>query len=153
MAGQKESDDAGAMSQGTSLTKMETARITEARQQSTRVRAEPHLPKERSISLLGTGGELEGKSFPIQKAQTLLGRSGGDIEIPDTRVSRNHCVLEVHGTYALLVDLDSVNGTFVNDQKITSCELEHLSEFRIGNTTLMFAVIGQGVNLPKTFST
>ena len=143
MAGQKESDDAGsAMLRGTSLTKMETARITEARQKSTRVRATPHLPKDRSISLLVTGGELKGKSFPVQKAQTLLGRSGGDIEIPDAGVSRNHCVLEVHDTYALLVDLDSVNGTFVNGKKIASCELEHLSEFRIGNTTLMFALIG-----------
>ncbi len=37
-------------------------------------------------------------------------------------------------------DLGSANGTFVDEQKIQTCKLEHLSEFRIGATTLMFTV-------------
>ena len=142
-----------ATSVGTSLTRMQTTLVSRARQATRQMRTQPRMPQSRSASLLVTGGPLKGKSFSIEKPQVLLGRSGADIAIPDALVSRSHCVLEVHGKRALLVDLDSANGTFVDERKIASCELEHLAEFRIGNTTLMFAVIGQGVNLPKTFST
>jgi S-DNA-T family DNA segregation ATPase FtsK/SpoIIIE len=107
------------------------------------MRTQPRMPQRRRVSLLVISGPLKGKSFPIEKPQVLLGRSGADIVVPDALVSRSHCVLEVHGKRALLVDLDSANGSFVDERKIASCELEHLSEFRIGNTTLMFAVIGR----------
>ncbi|MBI3896089.1 MAG: FHA domain-containing protein [Acidobacteria bacterium] len=38
------------------------------------------------------------------------------------------------------LDLNSANGTFVGEEKITHCELGHMSEFRVGSTTLMFTV-------------
>jgi hypothetical protein len=101
-----------------------------------------HLPDGRLVSLLVTAGPQKGKSFPLQKAQVMIGRNQGDIPIDDAKVSRSHCVLEVHGTTAIVVDLDSANGTHVNGKKIASCELDHLSEFRVGDTTLLFAVTG-----------
>ncbi|MEE8201759.1 MAG: FHA domain-containing protein, partial [Candidatus Acidoferrales bacterium] len=63
-----------------------------------------------------------------------------DIVVEDPEISRKHCALEVHGNSALLVDLGSTNGTFIEGQRIETHELEHLAEFRIGATTLMFTV-------------
>jgi pSer/pThr/pTyr-binding forkhead associated (FHA) protein len=70
----------------------------------------------------------------------VIGRSDADIVVKDNKASRKHCALEVHGSTALLVDLGSANGTFVEGKKITSHELQHMMEFRLGETTLMFLV-------------
>ncbi|HEY7679277.1 MAG TPA: FHA domain-containing protein [Terriglobia bacterium] len=138
----KETDNEGG------LTRLETARVVSAREQAKELRTTPRLPQNKAASLLVMGGPLKGKTFPISKPQVLLGRAGADIVVPDAMVSRKHCVIEVHGNRALLVDLDSANGTFVDNKRISSCELSHLSEFRIGDTTLMFALTGsQGIAL------
>ena len=131
-----------AIPQKSKLTQATTILVSQARARTkaARMREEPELPKNKSVALLATDGPLKGLSFPIQKPQVLIGRTGGDIEITDTQISRQHCVVEVHGPSALLVDLDSGNGTFVNGKKIASCELGHMDEFRIGKTTLMFVV-------------
>ena len=120
-----------------------TALITQARLKTKTIgtRVAPSLPKNKKVSLLVTGGPHKGKSFPLVKPQVLIGRTQADIVIEDSKVSRKHCVVEVHDLVALLVDLDSNNGTFVNGRKIASCELNHLAEFRVGATTLMLAVI------------
>lgn len=98
------------------------------------------LPEGKRISLVATQGPLAGKVFPITKSRVVLGRSGADIVLDDSDVSRQHCALEVRGITALLVDLGSSNGTFVDNKRIETCELEHLSEFRVGSTTMMFSI-------------
>ena len=119
---------------------LSTLLISEAREKTTRMRTAPQLPKNKLVSLLVIGGPLKGTSFRINKPQVSIGRSGADIVLDDSKTSRLHCVVEVHGLAALLVDLDSANGTFVNGKKVASCELGHLSEFRVGGSTMMFAV-------------
>ena len=128
--------------QKSKLTQASTILVSQARARTkaAHMREEPELPKNKSVSLLATDGPLKGLSFPIPKAQVLIGRTGADIAISDTLISRQHCVVEVHGFSALLVDLDSGNGTFFKGKKIANCELDHMSEFRIGTTTLMFVV-------------
>jgi hypothetical protein len=116
--------------------------VTHARDAAGGGRKMAHLPQGKLVSLLVTAGPQKGKSFPLVKPQVMIGRNQGDIPIDDAKVSRSHCVLEVHGSMAILVDLDSANGTHVNGKRIASCELDHLSEFRIGDTTLLFAVTG-----------
>lgn len=103
-------------------------------------RAGGSLPAGKIVSLVVTAGPLRGKVFRLTKPRVVLGRSEADILIDDTQVSRAHCALEIHGAVAFLLDLGSSNGTFVRDEKIKSCELEHLSDFRIGANTLMFTV-------------
>ena len=128
------------ISQKAKLTQASTIMVSQARIKTVRTREEPALPRNKSVSLLATDGPLKGLNFPIPKPQVLIGRSGADIVISESLISRQHCVVEVHGLSALLVDLDSGNGTFVNGKKIASCELDHMDEFRIGKTTLMFVV-------------
>ena len=128
------------------LDEQSTTLVTRARERTAGLRTAAQLPAHKRVALLVTGGPLKGTNFPINKAQVLLGRpqsdgrSPADVVIADSEVSRKHCVLEMHGLTALLVDLDSVNGTFVSGKKIASCELTHLSEFRVGETTLVLAI-------------
>ena len=127
------------------LTQAQTALLTQARLKTkgTQIREKPELPIGRSVSLLVTEGPFKGESYPIQKAQVVIGRAEGDIVIHDRQISRLHCVMEVHGMTALVVDLESGNGTFWNERKASSFEIDHMSEFRIGKTTLMFVVGGR----------
>lgn len=98
------------------------------------------LPAEKRVALSVTQGPLKGTVYAISKPRVVLGRAGADIVVEDPEVSRRHCAVEVHGATALLVDLGSTNGTFVDENKVETHPLEHLSEFRIGGTTLMFTI-------------
>jgi len=100
------------------------------------------VPADQAIALSITHGPMKGNVFHLTKVRNVLGRADADIVIDDPKVSRQHCAVEVHkskGT-ARLIDLDSSNGTYVDEKKIKDCELNHLSEFRIGSTTLLFTV-------------
>jgi len=100
----------------------------------------PGLPPDKNVSLAITEGPLKGKVFPITQPRVVLGRAGADIIVADNEISRQHCVLEVYGRTARLQDLGSTNGTWVDGERVESRELEHLSEFRIGTSVLIFTV-------------
>ena len=44
------------------------------------------------------------------------------------------------GDRVILRDLNSTNGTYVNEQKISTTTLENHSEFRIGTTIFMLII-------------
>ena len=100
----------------------------------------PWLDQDKVVSLVIIDGPLKGQVFPIIKPRVLLGRSEADIVLEDSEISRKHCALEVHGTSAVLADLGSTNGTFVDDENIETHQLQHMSEFRLGSTVVMFSV-------------
>ncbi len=100
----------------------------------------PWLDRDKVVSLVAINGLMKGKVLPLIKPRMLLGRGEADIVLDDPDVSRKHCALEVHGASAMLVDLGSTNGTFVDEQRIETYQLEHMSEFRVGSTTLIFSV-------------
>lgn len=85
-------------------------------------------------------GPAKGQVFRLRQARNLVGRAGADVVLRDPEVSRKHCVIEVQGSAATLVDLDTTNGTFVNGKRIDSCKLRHLTRFRVGASTLVFTL-------------
>ena len=107
---------------------------------STRVGVQPNLPTDKRVSLVVTDGVLKGKIFRLTKAEVCIGRVGTDIEINDPEISGRHCVVEVLGSSGVVTDLGSSNGTFVGEVRVNRSQLEHLGEFRIGRTTIMFTV-------------
>jgi predicted Zn finger-like uncharacterized protein len=100
----------------------------------------PQLPAEQTVALAVIEGPGRGQVFRLTKPRMVLGRSGADIVLYDPEVSRKHCAIEIHGSTAALIDLGTTNGTFVANKSIHRSQLEHLSKFRIGATTLVFTV-------------
>lgn len=70
-------------------------------------------------SLNLVSGPAAGRQFEIVQEQ-VLGREGADITIPDPEISRAHARLIPHHEGIEVHDLDSSNGTFVNDICITA---------------------------------
>jgi len=82
--------------------------------------------------------EVGGQAYPLVRAITLLGRgTDADIRVEDPGVSRKHCEIVV-GNPALVRDLRSTNGTFVNGEKIDELALEDGSVVKIGGTSLVY---------------
>ncbi|MBX5492722.1 MAG: FHA domain-containing protein, partial [Chloroflexi bacterium] len=85
---------------------------------------EAHLP--RMVWQVGDGTP---QTYLLTKAVTTIGRvSGNDIILPETGVSRQHARIEYDGTRLVVVDLGSLNGTYVNDERV-----EQARELRNGD--------------------
>lgn len=83
------------------------------------------------------GGEHEGETYPIDKSHgTIVGRSPTNtVYVRDKNVSRVHCQLTVTEQGCVIADLQSTNGTFVNEERITEQLLNVGDEVRIGLTS------------------
>lgn len=99
------------------------------------------LPPNRRYSLAVILGANAGQIYTINKARVVMGRGQGcDIQLQDSEVSRRHAMLEVRGDDAMLIDLGSTNGTFMEGTRIQRAPLSSHQEFSLGTTTLMFIV-------------
>jgi predicted Zn finger-like uncharacterized protein len=98
------------------------------------------LPKDKRFSLAVIQGAATGQIYSITKTRTTMGRSGADINLDDPEASRQHAALEILGETAILRDLGSTNGTFVDIDRIDQHQLTNQMEFRIGSHVLMFIV-------------
>ena len=73
----------------------------------------------------------------------MIGRSDCDIVINNGELSTQHVLVAINGTSARLEDLDSTNGTYVDEKPIETHELTDKSEFRIGSHELLFVMRDQ----------
>jgi len=89
--------------------------------------------------LLGVSGPVEGKQFSVKKHGLLIGRNPkNDLAIPqDVQVSGSHAYLRFDKGGLLIIDRNSRNGTFVNENKLTDtgCVLNSGDRIRVGNST------------------
>ena len=81
---------------------------------------------------------LDDVSYPLLQHITRLGRStDSDIRIDDPAASRHHCEV-VLGQPVILRDLNSTNGTFVADRKISEVPIQDGTTIRVGATEFTF---------------
>ncbi|WNO09490.1 FHA domain-containing protein [Teredinibacter sp. KSP-S5-2] len=104
-------------------------------------------------SLIADSSWLSGQEFPLIKKETnepiILGRGKQcDIVFPGTHLSRQHASVVINSDSITLRDLNSSNGTFVNDKKIS--ELNVFPGDRIRLDVYSFRVFGPGIELPKS---
>ncbi len=94
--------------------------------------------KPRLMALSGESG-LEPINLELaENAFFTLGRdSVCDLPIKDIAVSRKHCRIIRESDKFRLEDLDSHNGTFVNDLPVKTYQLEHGDQIRLGNSYFM----------------
>ncbi|MDE6707500.1 MAG: FHA domain-containing protein [Oscillospiraceae bacterium] len=84
------------------------------------------------------------KHFPLEADEILLGRHvSADIRLTDSYVARYHAVMTVTGGVWSITDLDTKNGTYVNDKRIKQKKLEIGDCIRLGNTKLYLAKCSQ----------
>src|SRR5438132_4654774 len=84
-----------------------------------------------------------GARYPLSDTPMVLGRGNDcDIRINDHSVSRRHARIQpgADGYYA--VDLQSTNGTFVNDVPASICKLKDGDYLRVGNCIYRFLTGG-----------
>lgn len=88
--------------------------------------------------------DVEGKRHPLTKSRTIIGRgSDADITIADSGTSRKHVEILWDGERAMVRDLGSTNGSFLNGQKVGEAALAPDSTVRIGRTDIVFHVVPQ----------
>ncbi len=77
--------------------------------------------------------------FAVDKESIQLGRIGdNEIVLPDPNVSRVHARVGRHGDSYFITDLDSTNGTWVNEKRVSEVELADNDVIRVGSTRLIF---------------
>jgi diguanylate cyclase (GGDEF)-like protein len=80
-----------------------------------------------------------GKKYGLSQHSTLVGRSSKvDIQIDEESISRNHAVIENNGDDIVVRDLNSTNGTYVNDRPINQHRLLDGDQIKIGRTIFKF---------------
>jgi hypothetical protein len=86
--------------------------------------------------LTGIGGMYLGTTYSLTPGEHTIGRQDALLLLSDdAQVSRRHATLTVQdGGLSTLADAGSTNGTFVNNQRIDSCELAPGDVIRIGTT-------------------
>src|SRR5262245_52317893 len=93
----------------------------------------------RSALLLSIRGPNAGSKFLLDQAVTSAGRHpNSDIFLDDVTVSRHHAEFRLENGQFLIVDLDSLNNTYVNHEPIDSAVLVDGDEIQIGKFRLMF---------------
>ena len=84
------------------------------------------------------------KEFPFLKGSVTLGRLDDNTIIVDNlAVSGYHARIDKTGDDFILTDLQSTNGTFVNDKKVTSHKLTHGDNIVIGKHVILFVATGK----------
>jgi pSer/pThr/pTyr-binding forkhead associated (FHA) protein len=84
--------------------------------------------------------DAAGTSYSLKPGQaTTLGRAlDNDIVVNHSSVSRHHAQVEARSGSFQLRDLDSQNGTFVADSRITDAQLSDGDQFRLGDARFTF---------------
>ena len=84
------------------------------------------------------------KEVPLLTGGITLGRhQDNGIVIDNLSVSTFHARIDKAGPNYLLTDLQSTNGTYVNNEKITSCKLSNGDNILIGKHLLIFVASDQ----------
>jgi pSer/pThr/pTyr-binding forkhead associated (FHA) protein len=89
--------------------------------------------------VIRAGGGRVGETFPLEGERLAIGRRPeSDIFLDDVTVSRDHAVLVRRGSDYWLDDCGSLNGTYVNRQRVESHRLQDGDELQIGKYKLSY---------------
>jgi len=91
------------------------------------------------VLVVRSGGGRSGETFALSESPTVIGRSPEcGIFLDDVTVSRKHAVFTQEGDRWKLDDQGSLNGTFVNRERVDSAVLSDGDEIQIGKYRLTY---------------
>jgi diguanylate cyclase (GGDEF)-like protein len=78
-------------------------------------------PKRQKACLIQYNGAKTGLRYPLQESHIVIGRDPeSPIFVAEPSISRRHAAFHQSGSFIEIEDLGSMNGTFVNDAKISA---------------------------------
>ena len=96
------------------------------------------LPVEVGVLIVRAGAQA-GARFPLTEELTRLGRHpDSEISLDDITVSRRHADIHRTSDGYVVTDAGSLNGTYVNQERIDRLLLRHGDELQIGKFRLVF---------------
>lgn len=98
----------------------------------------PAQPGHAPASLVVVSGDGDGRQIPIHGSLSIGRAPDNQLPIADPQVSSHHARIVVQGGDYILEDLQSKNGTFVNEQRMTAHRLQSGDQVRIGQLTFVF---------------
>jgi len=91
-----------------------------------------------SAELVIISGPYRGHRVPLRKESLRIGRdSSCDVALDDEAASRVHSEIVRQDDQYVLKDLNSTNGTFLNDARITECPLQNGDRISVGDTVML----------------
>lgn len=89
--------------------------------------------------LVATTGAHRGMDFRLFEGKNVIGTSADcDIVVTDAYLSARHCTVRYENGNFVVIDLDSRNGTFVNQKRISKEDLIDNDTVRLGKTEFKF---------------
>ncbi|MEP6743078.1 MAG: sigma 54-interacting transcriptional regulator [bacterium] len=89
--------------------------------------------------LTAIAGRLKGAVFSIEDFPVVIGReTAATLCLADASVSRRHTQIDKENDQFVIQDLESLNGTFINDVPIKRRTLQHGDRVRIGDSQFLF---------------
>ena len=84
-------------------------------------------------------GSDKGDDFRMYDGKNILGTAADcQVVVTDPYLSAKHCTIRHDSGNFVLIDLDSTNGTFVNQKRVTKMDLIDNDTIRIGRTEFKF---------------
>ncbi len=82
-----------------------------------------------------------GRTYQLREGANVIGRGqDAQFRLPDTGVSRRHLEIRWDGQVALLADLNSTNGTTVNNAPVQEWQLADGDVIRLGHSEIIVRV-------------
>jgi pSer/pThr/pTyr-binding forkhead associated (FHA) protein len=92
-----------------------------------------------TATLVVRSGPQAGEWFALAEVLTRLGRHPQcEITLDDITVSRRHAEITRVGTAYAVRDVGSLNGTYVNQERVEEAPLRHGDELQVGKFRLVF---------------
>jgi pSer/pThr/pTyr-binding forkhead associated (FHA) protein len=107
--------------------------------EAARTRVRNTLPK---YMLRGVSGATFGKTFALTGTMVIGRQADSDIPVPAEEISRHHARLQVTADGVLVEDMNSANGTFINDKRVQNGLLKPGEELRLDAVRFMLVAPG-----------
>lgn len=87
-------------------------------------------------------GSSKGLAYQMSRSCITAGRIGGgaDFEFDDPEASDIHCIVAARPDGVRIYDGASTTGIYVNDRRVSTVELKHMSTFRVGSSLFQVSV-------------
>ena len=111
----------------------------------------PPSPGSAGAALVAVAGPMKGQQYPVDKSTYRLGRNANNdlCAAADDAVSGDHACLRYQNGGLFLYDQGSLNGTFLNEQRVTGAPVmvQYGDRIRLGES--VFEVVGTSAS-PKS---